>query len=520
MDKTTLSELLVQVRRIEEHRQKGAEKRIKQCYESLLKDLREFLGVQYAKFAEDDVLTYAILQQKGEYAQFLAEIEKKVNQITPKAATEIRRVVNDVYELAYSGMVKAVTGADTVGALHKALQGLPLISPEVVKRAVENPISGLTLKDTLEKNRKEIVYNIKREIGTGLTQGDQMSTMAKRIQSQIDMDYRKAMTIARTEVHRVREAGHCDSAKDISAALDNGKSGMAMVKIWRTMQDESVRPQKQPYKRKSGVKARKKATAGLRSSLGGANHVKMEGVTVKADELFNLGGGVHADAPGGSGVAGHDINCRCFVEYDLLTVAEFEKATGKKYEKPLTSEASSGMMERVGDTDGRTQITDIQDIDFSDESAVNLALDNFDSNYKDSLTEAAMIISPLGKRYELHGTRFNVNTRLIGENSRKGSISIHNHPNTDGMADCFSSDDFVEHFHDKAAVSWLISNGVRYKMSYDGDWLSEDEARDLYQQAKASLFEKAMNGFSFDLEQLEIMRELKRMLKGLEFNEF
>lgn len=346
MDKTTLSELLVEIRRIEEHRQKGAEKQIKQHYESLLKDLREFLGVSYAKLAEDDVLTYAILQQKGEFARFLDEVVKKVNNITPKAATEITSVVNDVYELAYNGVVKAVAAADTVGALHTALQGLPLVTPEIIKRAVENPISGLTLKDTLEKNRKEIVYNIKREIGTGLTQGDRMSTMAKRIQSQIDIDYRKAMTITRTEVHRVREAGNCDSAKDISASLDKGDSGMVMVKIWRTMQDESVRPQRQPYKRKSGVKARKKATAGLRSSLSGANHVKMEGATVKADEPFNLGGGVYADAPGGSGVAGHDINCRCFVEYDLLTVAEFEKATGKKYKNPLTSEVSSGMMER------------------------------------------------------------------------------------------------------------------------------------------------------------------------------
>lgn len=345
MDKATLSELLVEVRRIEAHRQKGAEKKIKQCYELLLKDLHEFLGVSYAKLAEDDVLTYAILQQKGEFARFLDEVVKKVNNITPKAATEITSVVNDVYELAYNGVVKAVAAADTVGALHTALQALPLVTSEIIKRAVENPISGLTLKDTLEKNRKEIVYNIKREIGTGLTQGDRMSTMAKRITNQVDIDYRKAMTITRTEVHRVREAGNCDSARDISTSLDKGDSGMVMVKIWRTMQDESVRPQRQPYKRKSGVKARKKSTAGLRSSLSGANHVKMEGATVKADEPFNLGGGVYADAPGGSGVAGHDINCRCYVEYDLLTVAEFEKATGKKYKNPLTSEVSSGMME-------------------------------------------------------------------------------------------------------------------------------------------------------------------------------
>lgn len=57
--------------------------------------------------------------------------------------------------------------------------------------------------------------------------------------------------------------------------------------------------------------------------------MKMEGVTVKAGEFFNLGNGVKAKAPGKSGVAAHDCNCRCFLEYNLMTLAEFKAATGK-----------------------------------------------------------------------------------------------------------------------------------------------------------------------------------------------
>ena len=40
------------------------------------------------------------------------------------------------------------------------------VTPEVVKRAVINPVSGLTLNDRLEKHRQEVIYNIKQQLGT------------------------------------------------------------------------------------------------------------------------------------------------------------------------------------------------------------------------------------------------------------------------------------------------------------------------------------------------------------------
>ena len=45
--------------------------------------------------------------------------------------------------------------------------------------------------------------------------------------------------------------------------------------------------------------------------------------------MFDLGGGVTAKAPSKSGVAAHDCNCRCYLEYNLMTAEEFAKATGK-----------------------------------------------------------------------------------------------------------------------------------------------------------------------------------------------
>lgn len=332
-----------QVRRIEEHREKDAEKEIRKLYKEMLKDLQSFVGNQYAMYAENDQLTYAILQAKGEEARFLEEVEANINSVTPKIRKEIKSVVEQTYTAAYEGMVDAVEKAHNLEELRINLEGIRGTTPEVVEKAVENPISGLTLSDTLEKHRKDVIYEIKRQIGVGLIAGDRYSTMARRISDQLDMDYRKSVRIVRTETHRVREAGAQEGAEAVQEKLKAADSEYRLVKIWRTMKDERVRPQRKAYKRKAGVKARKQYTAGLRSSLNGPNHMKMEGQTVLVDELFDLGDGVKAMVPGSSGVAGHDINCRCYTREKLMNDDEFFKATGRHFKNVLTTDSKDDM---------------------------------------------------------------------------------------------------------------------------------------------------------------------------------
>ena len=300
--KSELDKLLNQVRKIEAHREAGAEKEIRKMYKALMKDLKQFIGYQYAELAKDGKLTYEILQQKGEFARFLEEVERRVNEINPALSKEITNLVNDTYKLSYDGMVKAVEKSSTSVQLKKELKGLTAATPEIIKRAVENPVAGLTLKDTLEKNRTQIIYDIKRNIGVGLANGDRIDTMAKRISQSLDSDYKKAIRIVRTESHRVQEGGFFDAAKEIDDTLRDGVSGVRMVKTWKTMKDARVR-------------------------TGEADHAKMEGVTVLANETFKLSDGSKTDCPGHSGVAAQDVNCRCYISYDLK---EFKARKKKK----------------------------------------------------------------------------------------------------------------------------------------------------------------------------------------------
>lgn len=319
--KPDLEYLLSQARRISQHREEGAEKEIRKVYKSMLKDLKGFVAEAYEKYAKDDKLTFADLQAAGYNARFLEEIEKRINVATPKAAKELEQLVKETYKLAYEGMVDGVREAGAEG-LDAAFAESIAITPEQIKRAVENPVSGLTLKDTLEKHRKEIIYGIKQTVGIGLMNGDRYSTMAARISEHVDGDYKKAVRIARTETHRVREAGNHDAAIEVDEALQKGTTGLRMVKVWKTMKDERVRPQRR----------RRGKRGGWSTKMGrGPNHMILDGQTVLENEPFDLKGGVKAMNPGCSGVAGHDINCRCYASRKMMTDAEYFAATGKHF---------------------------------------------------------------------------------------------------------------------------------------------------------------------------------------------
>lgn len=318
-DNEKLDRLLAQARRIAEHREAGAEKEIRRLYKAMLKDLQTFISDTYVQYAKDDKLTYAMLQEAGYNARFLEEIEQRLNISTPKTARELRQLVEETYDAAYKAMVDGVARAS--GGLETEFAESIAITPEQVKRAVENPVSGLTLSDTLEKNRREIIYSIKRTVGVGLMNGDRYTTMARRISEQVDGDYKKAIRIARTETHRVREAGNHDAAQYVDSELQKGTTGRRMCKTWRTMKDERVRPQR-----------RRKGKKGWSTKMGrGPNHMILDGQTVLVEEDFDLKDGHTAPVPGMSGVAGHDINCRCYVSYEMLTDAEFFAKTGKHF---------------------------------------------------------------------------------------------------------------------------------------------------------------------------------------------
>ena len=320
-----LNRYLSTVRRIEEHREQSAVKELKKLYRQLMKEISERVAESYARYADPETgaIDYAVLHRDGMDARLLEEIMRSTGIASLEESRIIEQLAKESYAKCYDGMVSAVQRAATDDALQESLQTIRAVAPEVIAEAVHNPVNGLTLADRLEKKRGEIIYGIKQSVGVGLSQGDRYDTMTRRIAETLaGADgaggyYGKAVRIARTEAHRVREAGNNDAA----AALQEkaAPAGYQMLKRWNTMKDERVRPNRR-YKTKHGWKSGKP---------GFYNHVAMDGVEIPLDEDFKLPSGASGPAPGKMGVAGEDINCRCFLTYRM------EKRRGLRFKMNL-----------------------------------------------------------------------------------------------------------------------------------------------------------------------------------------
>lgn len=225
-------------------------------------------------------LSYKDSVKKKELQQLSDAITKALDDLKNKTGNKLVKGLENNYLLNHAYYAYALEMA-TESVIEYAIP-----KKRIVQAAVNNPIDKLTLNHVLEKNRREITFKIKAELTRSAKTGARYNDIAKRIQDMLMGDYRKAILIARTEMHRVKERAKSD------AANEQQKKGVLQTKRWKTMHDSRVR------------------------SL----HQDMDGVVLDVDEKFLLPDGYEGDAPGSVGAAKHDCNCRCLALYRVVDV--------------------------------------------------------------------------------------------------------------------------------------------------------------------------------------------------------
>lgn len=277
------------IERLVNRRVKKGERDIVKRYALLLNEIRKELAKLYEKYEVNGKLTYAEMAKYDRLRKFIEYIDYLLKILYKDVRKTVYDVLGESYLDGYYLTAWAVE-TDTLSRL-----AYSAVRPEVITAMIENPITGLTLSQRLEKNRAAIIYTIQQEVTQGLVQGESYKQMATRLKTALEGDTVKAMRIVRTEAHRVVESGKHDAAEHAH------KNGIIMTKTWNTMKDSRVRDR----------------------------HRKLDGQKVPVDADFKSGN-VSGKAPGQlSGGASQNVHCRCFLTY---SVERIEKVDAKELE--------------------------------------------------------------------------------------------------------------------------------------------------------------------------------------------
>ncbi|WP_150283783.1 phage minor head protein [Rummeliibacillus sp. TYF-LIM-RU47] len=285
---------------------KKYEKELNSMYSELIKAALALLSSTFNSYEKDGKLTYTEMMKYKRLDSFHRQMNVLINTMSKKQRDSLLDLLEEHYEYSWDWMAWAIENEADIRLKNMKTK------LDQVEKAMQNPISGLTLDETLEKNRRDIIIKVKREVTQSLVQGSTYKQTASRLTKAFEGDYVKSVRVARTETHRVREQASLESAQEANS------QGIIMVKRWMNMKDERVR--RTPK----------------------ANHLSLGGQSVPVDKPFDLGGGETGQAPGMTGYAHHDINCRCLTGYSIERIEkqsqkDVAKRTFDEYRKAISN---------------------------------------------------------------------------------------------------------------------------------------------------------------------------------------
>lgn len=214
------------------------------------------------------------IYQKGFQQALQGQIDDILNKLHTQNYTAVSEYLNGCYEDGYIGAMYDLHG-----------QGIPLIMPidqKAVVRAVrlDSKLSKplyTRLGEDIGKLKQTITAELSRGIATGMSYGQVAQQIKLKMTGTYNTKggaYGRALTIARTEGHRIQVQGGMDACNDAKS------KGADVVKQWDSTLDGITRP----------------------------SHRLVDGEIRELDEAFSNGLMFPGDP---SGKAAEVVNCRC-----------------------------------------------------------------------------------------------------------------------------------------------------------------------------------------------------------------
>lgn len=240
---------------------------LKEMYGEALDQVDEYIK-NLIESNKDDELLSKIYQQHYQEA-LKKQIEDIIQKLEDNQYQTVNDYIHDCYDNGYVGVMYDLQ-----------YQGIPITTPinqNMVVKAIENDTKlSKSLYQSLDMSK--LKKDIRSELSRGIVTSSGYDVIATNISLRSKINLSNASRIARTEGHRVQNQAALDAMTD---AKDEGAD---IVKQWDSTLDGNTRE----------------------------SHKILDGQIRETDDYFEVNGH-RSKIPGGFGVPGEDINCRCAV---------------------------------------------------------------------------------------------------------------------------------------------------------------------------------------------------------------
>lgn len=252
-------------------------------YSRTLKEMRNLVREKFDKYGVDGKLTYEEMAKYSRRKKLNKEISQNMKDLWVETGGVTRQTIRNIYKESY-----IVSKSIMEEAANTTIRGK--YTREAAQRALQNPISGLTLNERLSKRRRDIITQIQETIGQGLMNNESYTSMSGRLKKELEQDVSKAHRIIRTESHRVSEQGKFDSIERAAS------QGVKVKKYWIDSGDDRVRD----------------SHSDMGDKYNEDNPIDID------SNFFNDDTGGVGLTPGQLGTAEDDIHCRCNTGYVIV----------------------------------------------------------------------------------------------------------------------------------------------------------------------------------------------------------
>src|SRR5690625_2994305 len=247
--------------------EKQFEKELIHNYQVALKEIRGKLALAEEKHE----LKWVEMQKYNRLAKLEKVIGQEIAKLTGRNAQTLLKSNRVLYEQSFYRTAWALSSEV------KADFGFVKLDKKEVELAIQNPLDRVGMLQRNRDNQYMLTRQLREQLTQGIIQGKSYRNVAKRIKERMDVGASKALTIARTENHRIRQTASQNAREEAQEA------GLILKKMWVSSHGDRTREA----------------------------HEDADGQIVDIDQPFEVDGEELMFPGDPSGSPENVINCRC-----------------------------------------------------------------------------------------------------------------------------------------------------------------------------------------------------------------